>query len=136
MTCACGSGGDTDSNTTSKLGMTCTHGAMGQCDSKCKFQNQTVPMPTLFHNEYGWQKLGSFIWLESPAGVGFSYCDYDGCTANDTSTAVDNHNVLKAFFKGFPEYASNDFYITGMCTVSVCCCGYCSVDIQKWEGRQ
>ena len=35
------------------------------------------------------------------------------CLANDTSTAVDNHNVLKAFFKGFPEFAKNDFWITG-----------------------
>ena len=47
------------------------------------------------------------------AGVGFSYCDYDNCTASDTSTAIDNHGVLKAFFKGFPEFAKNDFYITG-----------------------
>ena len=47
------------------------------------------------------------------AGVGFSYCDYDNCTASDTSTAIDNHKVLKAFFKGFPEFAKNDFYITG-----------------------
>ena len=48
-----------------------------------------------------------------PEGVGFSYCDYDGCTANDTSTAVDNHGVLKEFFKGFPEFASNEFFISG-----------------------
>lgn len=60
-------------------------------------------VPKLKHRETGWQKAASYIFLESPAGVGFSYCDYDHCTANDTSTAVDNHNVLKAFFKGFPE---------------------------------
>eukprot|EP00039_Didymoeca_costata_P028038 m.19801 g.19801 ORF g.19801 m.19801 type:complete len:487 (-) comp6676_c0_seq2:269-1729(-) len=70
-------------------------------------------VPKLFHRETGWQKAASYIFLESPAGVGFSYCDYDGCTANDTSTAVDNHNVLKAFFKGFPEYSKNEFFITG-----------------------
>jgi cathepsin A (carboxypeptidase C) len=57
----------------------------------------------------------------SPAGVGFSYCDYANCTASDTSTAVDNHNVLKAFFKGFPEFAKNDFYITGESYAGVYC---------------
>ena len=45
------------------------------------------------------QVAASYIWLESPAGVGFSYCDYPAvnkttgkplhaCTANDTSTAA------------------------------------------------
>ena len=72
---------------------------------------QTVPQ--LFRRTHGWQRAASVIWLESPAGVGFSYCDYPlnastgkpqfPCTANDTSTAVDNHNVLQAFFTGFPE---------------------------------
>ena len=52
--------------------------------------------------------------------MGFSYCDYPlnktsphaplfPCTANDTSTAHDNHAVLKAFFEGFPELRMNDF---------------------------
>jgi carboxypeptidase C (cathepsin A) len=80
-------------------------------------------VPKLFHRDYHWAKSASYIWLESPAGVGFSYCDYGimnkttgakyPCTANDTSTAKDNHEVLKAFFKGFPEFAKNDFFITG-----------------------
>lgn len=73
----------------------------------------TTATPKLFHRETGWQKAASYIFLESPAGVGFSYCDYDNCTASDTSTAIDNHRVLKKFFAGFPEFAKNDFYITG-----------------------
>ena len=28
-------------------------------------------------------------------------------------TAYYNHMAMKDFFEGFPEYASNDFYITG-----------------------
>jgi cathepsin A (carboxypeptidase C) len=57
----------------------------------------------------------------SPAGVGFSYCDYDNCSNSDTSTAIDNHLVLKAFFKGFPEFSKNDFYITGESYSGVYC---------------
>jgi len=54
------------------------------------------------------------IFLESPKGVGFSYCvNRATCVNTDESTAVDAYDALVAFFKGFPEYASNDFYITG-----------------------
>ena len=81
----------------------------------------TTAVPKLFHRETGWQKAASYIFLESPAGVGFSYCDYDNCTASDTSTAMDNHNVLKGFFKGFPEFAKNPFYITGESYAGVYC---------------
>ena len=28
-------------------------------------------------------------------------------------TAFDNHEALKDFFVGFPEFAENDFYVTG-----------------------
>ena len=88
MTCSCGNGKKT----------TCGHGSFGDCDASCPSQ-QKPPVPKLFHRETGWQKAANYIFLESPAGVGFSYCDYDGCTANDTSTAVDNHAVLKGFFE-------------------------------------
>jgi hypothetical protein len=81
----------------------------------------TTATPKLFHRETGWQKAASYIFLESPAGVGFSYCDYDNCTASDTSTAIDNHRVLKKFFAGFPEFAKNDFYITGESYAGVYC---------------
>ncbi|CAE7890522.1 SCPL21 [Symbiodinium sp. KB8] len=54
------------------------------------------------------------LWLEAPAGVGFSYSrtpsDYN---TNDTVTADDNFQALLLFFKGFSEFASNDFYISG-----------------------
>jgi len=84
-------------------------------------KENTTAVPKLFHRETGWQKAASYIFLESPAGVGFSYCDYDNCTASDTSTAMDNHNVLKGFFKGFPEFAKNDFYISGESYAGVYC---------------
>jgi cathepsin A (carboxypeptidase C) len=83
-------------------------------------ENTTVT-PKLFHRETGWQKAASYIYLESPAGVGFSYCDYENCTNSDTSTAIDNHRVLKKFFAGFPEFAKNDFFITGESYAGVYC---------------
>jgi carboxypeptidase C (cathepsin A) len=53
--------------------------------------------PRMFYNEYGWTKHAPVLYLESPAGVGFSYCDYDNCTADDTSTAEDSYNFLLGF---------------------------------------
>jgi hypothetical protein len=61
-----------------------------------------------------WTTKAHMLYVESPVGVGFSYSksqrDY---SMNDTSTANDNLAALVAFFKGFPEYASNDFFISG-----------------------
>jgi len=57
------------------------------------------------------------IFLEMPAGVGFSFADSpSGYVTNDTQQAVDNFNALNVFFKEYPEYAKNDFYITGEST--------------------
>lgn len=67
----------------------------------------------LYYNEYTWSKVATMIYLEAPAGVGFSYAVDPLATTNDTQTAEDNFMALKAFFKGFPELATNDFFIAG-----------------------
>ena len=61
----------------------------------------------------GWLCCDCVVSKFGVSGVGFSYCDYPNCTNSDSSTAIDNHNVLKQFFAGFPEFQKNDFYITG-----------------------
>lgn len=76
--------------------------------------NKTQGIPTLFHNPYSWNKMANVIFLESPKGVGFSYCDNpNNCHNTDETTAKDSHEFLVTFFKGFSEYANNDFFITG-----------------------
>jgi carboxypeptidase C (cathepsin A) len=70
--------------------------------------------PKLFYNKYGWSQAATMIYLEQPKGVGFSYCeDAKACTNTDESTAIDGHEFLVNFFKLYPEYATQDFYITG-----------------------
>eukprot|EP00823_Brevimastigomonas_motovehiculus_P006481 TRINITY_DN5372_c0_g1_i1.p1 TRINITY_DN5372_c0_g1~~TRINITY_DN5372_c0_g1_i1.p1 ORF type:complete len:462 (+),score=79.03 TRINITY_DN5372_c0_g1_i1:33-1418(+) len=62
-----------------------------------------------------WNKIANMIFLEAPAGVGFSYSDTPGdYQTNDQKTAEDNWKFLVEFFtKAYPEFASNPFYISG-----------------------
>uniref|UniRef100_A0A0B7A322 Carboxypeptidase n=1 Tax=Arion vulgaris TaxID=1028688 RepID=A0A0B7A322_9EUPU len=64
-------------------------------------------------NPYAWNNITNMIYLEAPAGVGFSYSADKNYSINDDEVARDNHLALQDFFSKFPEYRENDFYITG-----------------------
>ncbi|XP_038717871.1 serine carboxypeptidase 1-like [Tripterygium wilfordii] len=70
---------------------------------------------TLFRNDYAWNNVANVIFLESPAGVGFSYSntrsDYN--RSGDKTTAADAYTFLVNWLERFPQYKSRDFYITG-----------------------
>ena len=69
---------------------------------------------TLVNNPYSWNTNASVIYLEAPAGVGFSILGNPSNNyTTDQITAHDNLQALLQFFKGFFEYRSNPFYITG-----------------------
>ncbi|KAK4477054.1 hypothetical protein RD792_016256 [Penstemon davidsonii] len=69
---------------------------------------------TLWHNKNSWNTLANILFLESPAGVGFSYSnttsDY---VTGDKRTAADSYTFLVNWLERFPEYKTRDFYITG-----------------------
>ena len=65
-------------------------------------------------NPFSWTTISNMLFIEAPTCVGYSYGDSAGdCSHNDTSQAQDNYGALQAFFAGYPEFAANDFYITG-----------------------
>ncbi|GFO01417.1 carboxypeptidase [Plakobranchus ocellatus] len=68
---------------------------------------------TVVQNPFSWNQAANMIYLESPAGVGFSYDTAKNYSSNDDDTAMNNYYALKSFFKKFPEYNGRDFYITG-----------------------
>ncbi|XP_038067408.1 lysosomal protective protein-like [Patiria miniata] len=68
---------------------------------------------TLSANDFSWTKVASVIFLESPAGVGYSYAGSPDYTTNDDKTAENNLLALLDFFKKFPNLVKNDFYISG-----------------------
>ncbi|XAR58787.1 Carboxypeptidase C [Bertholletia excelsa] len=71
-------------------------------------------LPKLHPNPYSWSKVSNILYLDSPSGVGLSYSgnvtDY---TTGDLKTASDTHNFLLKWFKLYPEFLYNPFYISG-----------------------
>ena len=47
-------------------------------------------------NPYPWNERANVMWIESPAGTGFSYAsDSDDIKSNDLQVSEDNFDVLK-----------------------------------------
>ncbi|KAB1226526.1 Serine carboxypeptidase-like 20 [Morella rubra] len=71
-------------------------------------------LPNLHLNPYSWSKVSNIIYLDSPAGVGFSYSknqtDY---RTGDLQTASDTHTFLLKWFELYQEFLSNPFFIAG-----------------------
>ncbi|XP_022852368.1 serine carboxypeptidase-like 45 [Olea europaea var. sylvestris] len=68
----------------------------------------------LLKNDYSWNKGANVLYLESPAGVGFSYSvNKSFYSIGDEMTAQDNLIFLEKWFDKFPEFKTRDFYITG-----------------------
>ncbi|KAK7852572.1 serine carboxypeptidase-like 46 [Quercus suber] len=69
----------------------------------------------LVRNEYNWNKEANMLYLESPAGVGFSYSANKSfyTYVNDEITARENLIFLQRWFAKYPEYRDKDFFITG-----------------------
>lgn len=53
------------------------------------------------------------LYLEAPAGVGYSWTGTPNPEYTDESSAEDNYLAVKQFFNLFGEYADNEFYISG-----------------------
>ncbi|KAK7263919.1 hypothetical protein RJT34_31518 [Clitoria ternatea] len=70
---------------------------------------------TLYKNNYSWNNVANVLFLESPAGVGFSYSNSssDYKTNGDKKTAADNYLFLVNWLERFPEYKNRDLYIAG-----------------------
>jgi carboxypeptidase C (cathepsin A) len=68
----------------------------------------------LVRNPFAWSTMANVLYLEAPAGVGFSWStnpsDYH-TGANQTST--DNMEALLQWYELFPEYRTNRFMISG-----------------------
>jgi cathepsin A (carboxypeptidase C) len=71
----------------------------------------------LMDNPWAWSNVAHVFAIESPVGVGYSYCANqvkgEVCENTDKFTASTARAALVSFFEKFPELADNDFFITG-----------------------
>ncbi|PIA28053.1 hypothetical protein AQUCO_07300021v1 [Aquilegia coerulea] len=66
-------------------------------------------------NNYAWNREANMLFVESPVGVGFSYTNTssDLTKLDDGFVAEDAYSFLFNWLKKFPQFDSNDFYISG-----------------------
>ena len=70
-------------------------------------KNGTATMP----NKYSWNSRANLLYIDQPAGTGFSYglgLDHD-----EAQVSADMYDFLQQFFKAHPSYRKNDFYTFG-----------------------
>lgn len=95
----------------------------------------------IYENTFSWNKIANVLYVESPAGVGYSYSDDKNYATDDdqvssatlsilrrkfktnlealsvhvffSEVAQDNYRALQSFFAKFPEFTQNDFFIFG-----------------------
>lgn len=71
----------------------------------CKISSKNVAFANVVAN---------VLFLESPAGVGFSYSNTSSdYVIGDQQTAEDSYTFLVNWLERFPEYKTRDFLITG-----------------------
>lgn len=95
------------------------HGGPG-CSALDGFLVEMGPVVTEFFtgqgfhlNEFAWNKNANVLFLESPAGVGFSINKDEVKKYNDQISSTESVYAVGKFFEEFPMYKDNEFYVSG-----------------------
>jgi carboxypeptidase C (cathepsin A) len=67
---------------------------------------------SLHVNPYSWNLVANMLFIEQPAGVGFSTAPTDFKDYGDAQSAKDNAAFVSAWFKLFPQYSTAPFFLT------------------------
>ncbi|KAJ5074446.1 serine carboxypeptidase-like 48-related [Anaeramoeba ignava] len=69
---------------------------------------------TLYNNPYSWNKLLNMLYIDNPAGTGFSYVNNSaGYVVDEDDMANELYIGLTIFFQKYTKYFGNDLYIFG-----------------------
>ena len=90
------------------------------CSSMLAFMQEMGPIEIddgetyLSANKNPWTRRANVIWLESPAGVGWSIAGTEAdLSTNDMIQSEDALAALKSWYGKFPEYSTNPLYVSG-----------------------
>ncbi|XP_044509714.1 serine carboxypeptidase-like 18 [Mangifera indica] len=76
--------------------------------------NYTGGLPRFKDYPYAWTKTGSFIFLDSPVGTGFSYStNSDAWASSDSFAAKQAYEFLRKWLTDNPKYLSLELFIGG-----------------------
>lgn len=64
-------------------------------------------------NKYSWNNNATLVYVDQPAGTGFSYAEKAGYDSNEAEVSEDMLQFLLAFYEKFPNLKDNEFYIFG-----------------------
>lgn len=62
-------------------------------------------------NKHSWHTKANVMWVDQPAGTGFS--TGAGSVSAEFGVSTNMYRFLQGFYKEFPQYQKNDFYIFG-----------------------
>merc|ERR1719498_1049173 len=76
----------------------------GPCTAKADGSGTT-------RNPYGWNTKANLMYVDHPAGVGFSYADRGGYSHNESQVGEYMVAFFTGFYKKYPQYANNPLYM-------------------------
>jgi len=65
------------------------------------------------NNPNSWNSKANLVYVDQPAGTGFSYSSKDGYDTDEAEVAHDMVNFIQALLEARPEWQKLPFYITG-----------------------
>lgn len=68
---------------------------------------------TLYNNPYSWNDDAFLVYIDQPAGVGYSYADAAGYDTDETEVAEDMYQFVQALLKAHTDWQSNEFFVFG-----------------------
>jgi carboxypeptidase C (cathepsin A) len=89
------------------------------CSSLLGFFQENGPIVvdnngSIYANPYPWNNASNVLYLESPAGVGYSIAGaIDDWKTNDMRQSQDGIKALANWFEKFPEYLPNPLFVSG-----------------------
>jgi len=68
---------------------------------------------SIFQNNFSWNHLADYIWVDQPVGTGFSTVDSQGMVKDEDEMGQDFMGFLENLVKVFPSLKTRPFYLTG-----------------------
>lgn len=68
---------------------------------------------TTSNNPYSWNTNANMLWIDQPAGVGFSYGDSGSADSNEAEVSEDMYNFVQALLASRKDLQNNELFIIG-----------------------